>query len=84
MKSLYSQFQPDLEQLLRNYNRLIRKAATHVLVFMISDEERNSKPYSIPVRYLLTKGVTDVKHRELVAELATVMKKNGLVPIGNL
>ena len=62
--------------------RLKRKAATHVFVFMISDEERKEKPFAIPVRYLLTKGVTDIHHRKLVAELASVVRKHDLIPIG--
>ncbi len=61
---------------------MMREAATHVLVFMIADEKRQSKPYALPVRYLLTKGVTDARHRELVKELCNVMKQHGLQPIG--
>ena len=38
-----------------------RTAATHVLVFMISCEERNKKPYALFVQCLPHKGLSDMK-----------------------
>lgn len=42
-----------------------RIAATHILVFMISPEDRRSKPYALPVQCIPYKGVSDSKVREL-------------------
>ena len=42
-----------------------REAASHLLLFMISDEQRSHKPYAIPVRVLKYKSISDAKLREL-------------------
>ena len=36
-----------------------REAASHLLVFMVSDEQHSSKPYAIPIRALPFKSITD-------------------------
>ena len=36
-----------------------RNAATHVLVIMISPEERSSKPYALPVQYIACRSLKD-------------------------
>ena len=38
-----------------------RDAATHLMVFMIADEKRDQKPYTVPVIFLLYHSVTDSK-----------------------
>ena len=52
-----------------------RTAATHVLVFMISCEERNKKPYALPVQCLLYKRLSDLKVRELANRIVNEMVK---------
>jgi hypothetical protein len=42
-----------------------RAVATHLLIFMISEEVRNRKPYAIPVRILTYSSITDAKLRTL-------------------
>jgi hypothetical protein len=59
-----------------------RTAASYLLVFMISDELRNRKPYAIPVRFLSLKSITDEKLRDLELEIEDSMKFNGMVPVG--
>lgn len=59
-----------------------RIAATHLLVFMITDERRNRKPYAIPVRFLPYRSFTDAKLRELEVELEEVMRSTGMTVVG--
>jgi len=51
-----------------------RTPATHVLVFMISTEDRR-KPYALPVQCIPYKGLTDAKARELANTLIVEMTK---------
>lgn len=59
-----------------------RSAASHLMVFMISDELRNSKPYAVPVQFLSYKSITDGKVRELEKELENVMTSIGMTVVG--
>ena len=61
-----------------------RTAATHLFVFMITDESRNLKPYAVPVRVLPFKSVTDKKVRELEEELRTAMTSIGMSVVGKM
>ena len=42
----------ELTSYVKNITTKKREAASHLLIFMISDELRNMKPYAIPVRVL--------------------------------
>ena len=59
-----------------------RTAASHLLIFMISDESRNSKPYALPVRIMPTTTITDAKIRELKDELKKAMIAEGMTVVG--
>ena len=59
-----------------------RSAATHLMVFMISDEQRNTKPYAVPVRVIPFQSITDAKVRELKDEIADVMESLGMKVVG--
>jgi len=50
-------------------------AATHVLVFMISNEERRMKPYALPVQCLSYKGLADSTVRNLANEIIKEITK---------
>jgi len=52
-----------------------RTAATHVLVFMISNEERRMKPYALPVQCLPYKGLADSTVRNLANKIINEMSK---------
>ena len=39
--------------------------ASHILVFMISTEDRTKKPYALPVQCVPYKGLSDSKVRDL-------------------
>ena len=59
-----------------------RIAATHVLVFMISNEERDKKPYALPVQCLPYKGLSDSKVRKLANEIIDEMVRRGMKVAG--
>ena len=65
----------DLVTFIKGVTRHQRTAATHILVFMISNEERRKKPYAVPVQCLPYKGLSDLKVRELSNKLIVEMKK---------
>jgi hypothetical protein len=49
----YKNIQPDMLKYLRN--SVMKKgqpAAMHVLLFLVSDERRNKKPFAMPVQYI--------------------------------
>jgi len=53
------QLRDDLKAYVKNVTMKKREAASHLLIFMISDEQRAMKPYAIPVRVLPYKSITD-------------------------
>ena len=71
---------PDLiQRMLRYLHGLFskqRKAASHLLIFMISNELRNRKPYAVPVQFLPYKSLTDKVLRDLQVEVES--KMNGI------
>ena len=50
-------------------------AATHILVFMISEETRRRKPYALPVQCLPYNGLADTKVRDFANEIINEMCK---------
>ena len=58
---------------IKGVTRHQRTAATHILVFMISNEERRKKPYAIPVQCLPYKSLSDFKVRELANQIICEM-----------
>lgn len=66
---LRSKLQPFLKVLYR----YLRKPASHVFVFMISPEERQSKPYALPVQCIPCAGISDAKVRELLNKIVKEM-----------
>lgn len=59
-----------------------RNPASHLLVFMIADELRNTKPYAIPIQFIPIKSITDQQIRLLELEVETAMKSIEMVPVG--
>ena len=57
-------------------------AATHILLFLISDERRNKKPFAIPVQYVPYKSIRDQFVRDLTNNIKAEMMKMGLKPVG--
>ena len=59
-----------------------RTMATHLLIFMISEELRNKKPYAIPVRIMPVTTVKDLEIRALQMELKTAMEEEDMDVVG--
>ena len=72
-----------LTAFIQDVTRYRRVAATHVLVFMISPEERNKKPYALPVQCLPYKGLSDAKVRKLANKVIHEMTKRHMKVAGN-
>lgn len=76
----------DLKKKLQEYVKGVytkrREAASHLLLFMISDEFRNYKPYAIAVRVIKYNSITDAKFRELKTELMNQMHLLGMTTVG--
>lgn len=68
---------------IRGTARHRRTAATHVLVFMVSPEERNQKPYALPVQCIPYKGISDAKVRELANKVIHEMVQRKMKVAGN-
>lgn len=64
-----------LVSFIKGVTRHQRTPATHILVFMISSEERRRKPYALPVQCVPYKSLTDSKVRCLANEIVNEMKK---------
>ena len=68
---------------LRNlYIKKRQPGATHVLLFLISDERRNRKPYALPVHYVPYKSIRDQFVRDLTDNIKREMMKMSLTPFG--
>ncbi len=62
-----------------------REYQQHILlVFMVSDELRNTKPYAVPVRFMPYGSITDRKMRELELEVECAMKNLEMKVVGML
>ena len=72
----------ELEPYIKGVTTKKREAAPHLLLFMISDELRNFKPYAVPVRVIKYKSITDAMLREFKEELRKAMKECGMTTVG--
>ena len=77
-----STLKKDLEAYIKGVTTKKREAASHLLLFMISDELRNFKPYVVPVRVIKYKSITDAMLREFKEELRKAMKECGMTTVG--
>jgi len=59
-----------------------RTPATHILVVMISPEERNKKPYAIPIQCIAYASLSDEKVRGIFDKLTNEMVKRGMKVAG--
>ena len=68
-------------------NLLVKKrqpGATHVLLFLVSDERRNKKPYALPVQYIPYKSIKDQHGRDMTDAIKSKMMELDLKPVGTL
>ena len=73
---------PGYLQYLRNLFKKKRTCATHVLVFMVADEQRNTKPYAIQIQYVPYKGIRDQEVRDLTKGIKEQMTNAHLKVVG--
>ena len=59
-----------------------REAATHVMVVLISPEERCIKPYALAVQCIAYKSIKDKEVREICNNTVKEMKKRGMKVAG--
>lgn len=64
------------------YAKKRQPAATHVLVFLVSEERRNRKPYALPVQYIPYKSIKDQHVRDYVNKIKEAMVSAGMKPVG--
>ena len=62
--------------------RYRRTAATHVLIVMISPEERNTKPYALPVQCVPYVGFKDLEVRVIADKVIKCMTDRGMKVAG--
>lgn len=73
----------DWENYLRNlFVKRRQPAATHVFIFLLSDECRNKKPYCLPIRYVPYHSLKDQTVRELTDKIRKEMDNLGMLSIG--
>lgn len=58
--------------------------ATHVLLFLVSDERRNKKPYALPVQYIPYKSIKHQYVRDMTDAIKSKMMELDLKPVGTL
>lgn len=74
----YGSLRKQLEAFVSGVIRDRRTPATHILVIMISPEERNRKPYALPVQCLSYKGLKDMTVRSLADKVIKEMTDRGM------
>ena len=71
-----------LVSFIKGVTRHQRTPATHILVFMISTEDRGKKPYALPVQCVPYKGLSDSKVRDLANSVIQEMVKRKMKVAG--
>lgn len=80
--SLMDRLRQSTVSFVKRVTKYQRVAATHILVVMISPEERKTKPYALTVQCIAYKSIKDSKIRQICNELVKEMKKKGMKVAG--
>ena len=67
-----------LASFISSVSRFEQSPATHIFVFMISDERRSVKPYSLPIQCIPYHTMNDATMRRLVNDVLKEMKARGM------
>ena len=67
---------------LRNLFKKKRQCATHILVFMLSDEKWDKKPYATPVQYIPYHSLQDQELRDLVKKIKVELNNANIKAVG--
>ena len=79
----HNQLKPDRMTYLRKlYKKRCGPAATHVLVIMLSDERRNTKPYALPIQFIPYHTLTREDIRRLTQAIKKKMVELGMECVG--
>ena len=78
LKSLQSKLIETVKRLSKHQ----RTAATHILVVMVSPENRSRKPYALPVQCLPINALKDQQVRDLVNQVIAAMVERGMKVAG--
>jgi hypothetical protein len=71
-----------ITSLVKRVSRYRRTPASHLLVMMISTEDRRRKPYAMPVQCLAYRSLKDAEIRKIANQVVQEMKKRGLKVAG--
>lgn len=77
-------FRENLSSFVQRVSRYHRKAASHLLVVMISTEDRKTKPYALPVQCIPYRSLKDVEVRNIANRVIEEMQKRGMKVAGIL
>lgn len=80
--SQLNDFRSALSSFVRSLSRHQRMQATHLFVFMISCDKRDTKPYAVPVQCLPYNSLPHSKLRHLINELIKEMESRGMKVAG--
>lgn len=67
-----------MAKFVRGIIRFRRTPASHIAVYMISDERRNKKPYAIPIQCVPYRGMNEALGRKLVNNIIAEMNRRGM------
>ena len=74
---------PELQSYLKNLLKKKRTPATHVLVVLASDEERQHRPFSVPIQFVPYKSIKDDYIRDLTRTIKRELTSAGILVVGN-
>ncbi len=74
----FDTFRTTLKKFVSGLFKCKRTAATHILVVMIIPEERNRKPYALPVQCIPYVGLKDDQVRQIFDVVITYMTSKGM------
>ena len=81
---LLKSFCIDLTQFIKNTVAHQREPATHIFVFMISPEERNKKPYALPIQCIPYAGIKEENIRQFISKIVEEMHLRNMKIAGTL
>ena len=68
----------------KRVSRYRRNPASHLLVIMISTEDRRRKPYAMPIQCIAYRSLKDAKARSIANKVVQEMHKRGMKVAGML
>ena len=82
MARTLTNFRESMVAFIQSITRHKRHMATHIFVLMISSEQRDSKPYAMPVQCLPYHSINQRQMRQIVSALVKEMVSRGMKVAG--